>query len=87
MAESEFGVPRHSFMLLVAFVVAFGFVKGAMNLVAGRLAERMGRKRVLLVGWLVALSIPPMVYFAPTWAWIVLGCLALAGLLVSMALG
>ena len=64
LAESEFGVPRGSFMLLVAFVVAFGFVKGAMNFVAGRLAERLGRRRVLLVGWLVALPIPLMVYFA-----------------------
>lgn len=71
LAETEFGVPRGSFMLLVAFVVAFGFVKGAMNFVAGRMAERMGRKRVLLLGWLVALPIPPLVYFAPSWAWVV----------------
>ncbi len=71
LAETEFGVPRGSFMLLVAFVVAFGFVKGAMNFVAGRLAERVGRKQVLLVGWVVALPIPPLVYFAPSWSWIV----------------
>lgn len=71
LAETEFGVPRGSFMLLVAFVVAFGFVKGAMNFVAGRLAERIGRKQVLLVGWLVAWPIPPLVYFAPSWGWIV----------------
>jgi MFS family permease len=71
LAESEFGVPRGSFMLLVAFVVAFGFVKGAMNFVAGRLAERIGRRRVLLIGWLVALPIPVLVYLAPSWAWIV----------------
>jgi MFS family permease len=71
LAESEFGVPRGSFVLLVAFVVAFGFVKGAMNFLAGRMAERLGRKRVLLLGWLVALPIPPLVYFAPSWSWIV----------------
>ncbi len=71
LAESEFGVPRGSFMLLVAFVVAFGFVKGAMNFVAGRMAERFGRRQVLLVGWLVALPIPPLVYFATSWAWVV----------------
>ena len=71
LAETEFGVPRSSFMLLVAFVVAFGFVKGAMNFIAGRLAEQLGRKRVLLMGWLVALPIPVIIYFANTWAWIV----------------
>lgn len=71
LAESEFGVPRGSFMLLVAFVVAFGFVKGAMNFIAGRLAERIGRRRVLLFGWLVALPIPLLVYFATSWSWIV----------------
>lgn len=71
LAETEFNVPRGSFMLLVAFVVAFGFVKGAMNFVAGRMAERIGRKKVLLAGWLVAWPIPLLVYLAPSWGWIV----------------
>lgn len=77
LAESEFGVPRGSFMLLVAFVVAFGFVKGVMNFVAGRLAERLGRRKVLLLGWLVALPIPALVYWAPSWNWIVLATVLL----------
>ncbi len=71
LAESEFGVPKTSFLLLTAFVVAFGVVKGAMNFVAGRLSERVGRKRVLLWGWVVALPIPLMVWYAPNWNWVV----------------
>lgn len=71
LAESEFGVPRGSFMLLTSFVVAFGVVKGTLNFVAGRLSERLGRRRVLLLGWVSALPIPFMVYYAPSWSWIV----------------
>jgi MFS family permease len=77
LAETEFGVPRGSFMLLVAFVVAFGFVKGSMNFVAGRMAERLGRQRVLLLGWLVALPVPALIYFASSWSWIVLATVLL----------
>ncbi|MFN3750367.1 MAG: MFS transporter [Thiobacillus sp.] len=71
LAETEFGVAKGSFMMLMAFVTAFGFVKGALNFVAGRLSERIGRKRVLFIGWLAALPIPFMVLYAPTWGWIV----------------
>ena len=71
LADSEFGVPRNSFLLLTSFVVAFGFVKGALNFVAGRLSERIGRKKVLMLGWVAALPIPLLIYFAPDWNWIV----------------
>jgi len=71
LAESDFGVPKNSFMLLASFVVAFGLVKGIMNFVAGRLSERIGRKRVLLLGWVVALPIPVMIWLAPNWSWVV----------------
>jgi len=77
LAESEFGVPRGSFLLLVTFVVAFGLVKGGMNFVAGRLAEQHGRKKVLLLGWLIAWPIPLMIYLSPNWTWIVLATLLL----------
>jgi MFS family permease len=71
LAEREFGVPRGSFLLLTAFVLAFGVVKGAMNFLAGRLAETHGRRRVLLWGWAVALPIAPLLYVAPSWSWVV----------------
>ncbi len=71
LAESDFGVPKNSFVLLSAFVVAFGLVKGVMNFVAGRLSESIGRKKVLLYGWLAALPIPLMIWHAPNWNWMV----------------
>lgn len=71
LAESEFGVARHSFALLATFVIAFGVVKGLLNLLAGHLSERIGRKPVLVLGWLAALPIAPIIYFAPSWGWIV----------------
>lgn len=71
LAEAEFSVPKGSFMMLMAFVVAFGFVKGSLNFVAGRLSERIGRKQVLIWGWVAALPIPAMIFYAPSWNWIV----------------
>ena len=71
LAETEFGVPPDSFALLMAFVVSFGFVKGAMNFVSGRVSERAGRRKVLILGWLFALPIPFVFLYAPSWNWIV----------------
>lgn len=71
LAESEFGVPQGSYLLLVAFVVSFGFVKGSMNFVSGRISEKVGRRRVLIWGWLIALPIPFIFLYAPSWNWIV----------------
>jgi len=71
LAESEFGVAKGSFMMLMAFVTAFGFVKGTLNFVAGRMSERMGRKKVLFIGWLAAVPIPFIILYAPSWGWIV----------------
>ena len=77
LAEQEFGVPRGSFLLLVTFVVAFGVVKGGMNFLAGSMAERLGRQKVLLLGWLVAWPIPLLIYFSTSWGWIVMATLLL----------
>lgn len=71
LSETEFGVPKGSFLLLTSFVVAFGVVKGALNFVAGRISERMGRRNVLLLGWLTAVPIPFMIWYAPSWSWVV----------------
>ncbi|WP_114965023.1 MFS transporter [Alkalilacustris brevis] len=71
LAETEFGVARGSFLLLSAFVLAFGVVKAVMNFIAGRLSERIGRQRVLFWGWVIALPIPVMIWAAPNWGWIV----------------
>ncbi len=71
LAEQEFGVPAGSFALLTAFIVSFGFVKGTLNFVAGRLSDRVGRRKLLLWGWAAALPIPFMILYAPSWNWIV----------------
>jgi MFS family permease len=56
---------------ILAFVVAFGAAKALTNLAAGALADRAGRKRLLVLGWLLALPIAPLIAFAPSWGWIV----------------
>lgn len=71
LAETEFGVVQGSMTALFAFVVSFGVMKGAMNFVSGRLSEHVGRRRVLIWGWLVALPIPFLILWAPGWGWIV----------------
>lgn len=71
LAESEFGLARQSFALLATFVIAFGIVKALLNLVAGHLSERIGRKPVLVLGWVAGLPIAPLIFVAPSWNWIV----------------
>jgi MFS family permease len=56
---------------ILAFVVAFGLAKAVTNLAAGALADRVGRKRLLVLGWLVALPVPVLVGLAPSWSFIV----------------
>ena len=55
----------------LAFLVAFGLAKAVTNLVAGALADRVGRKPVLVAGWLVGLPVPVILILAPTWTWVV----------------
>jgi len=68
---AHFGVDSHAFFFLASFVISFGLVKGALNFVAGGLSDRIGRKRVLLLGWIAGIPIPILIFFAPNWWWII----------------
>ncbi|WP_193101660.1 MFS transporter [Burkholderia sp. Z1] len=57
--------------LITSFIVSFGLVKAFANLVSGQLADTWGRKRVLVVGWLVGLPVPFMIIAAPNWEWVI----------------
>ena len=57
--------------LVVSFIVSFGVVKACANLVSGQLADAWGRKRVLVLGWLVGLPVPFMIIAAPSWMWVI----------------
>jgi len=80
VGEAEFGVGSTSAVL--AFVAAFGLAKALANLAAGRLADRVGRRRLLLLGWTLALPVGPLLAVAPGW-WLVV----LANLLLGAAQG
>jgi MFS family permease len=55
----------------LTFILAFGTVKAATNLAAGALADRYGRKPVLVAGWLLGLPVPLLLIWAPSWGWVV----------------
>jgi MFS family permease len=59
------------FVSALTFIVAFGLTKAFTNLAAGALADRFGRKPVLVSGWLVGLPVPLMIILAPDWSWVV----------------
>jgi len=55
----------------LSFIASFGIVKAVANLFAGRLSDRIGRKGVLIAGWLVAMPVPFLIIAAPNWGWVV----------------
>jgi MFS family permease len=69
LATEVFGLAAVSAAL--TYIVAFGLTKAATNFLAGTLADRYGRKPVLVAGWLVGLPVPLLLIWAPTWSWIV----------------
>jgi MFS family permease len=60
-----------SSVAVLSFIVAFGLAKAFTNLGAGVLAERVGRRRLLILGWVLALPVPLLIAVAPSWAWVV----------------
>ncbi|RLM89709.1 MFS transporter [Halobellus sp. Atlit-38R] len=62
-----------SLFVIGSFVVSFGFVKGLLNLYAGKWGGEYGRKPVLVLGWATALPLPVILIFAPSWGWITVG--------------
>lgn len=75
VGEDDFGLTSTSAIL--AFVVAFGLAKALANLVAGGLADRVGRRRLLILGWILALPVPLLIGVAPTWGFVVVANLFL----------
>jgi MFS family permease len=69
LAEQEFGLTSRTAIL--SFIVSFGIVKAVANLLAGGLSDRVGRRRILIAGWLVGLPVPFLVMLAPSWEWVV----------------
>ena len=69
IAQQDFGIAAR--VSILSFIVAFGVTKAAANYLAGRLADRFGRKPILVAGWLVAIPVPLLLMHAPTWNWVI----------------
>jgi MFS family permease len=82
MATEEFGLAARTAIL--AFIVVFGVAKALTNYLAGRWSDRVGRRGVLIAGWLAAMPIPFMLMWAPSWNW-VLAANALLGVSQGLA--
>jgi MFS family permease len=82
IAGDDFGVSSHTAVL--SFIAAFGVAKALTNLAAGALAERVGRRRLLVAGWALAVPVPVLIAVAPSWGWVV-GANVLLGLNQGLA--
>jgi MFS family permease len=69
LGEEEFGLRAYTAGL--TFILAFGISKAATNYFAGTWSDRFGRKPVLVAGWLVAVPVPLLLIWAPTWGWVI----------------
>src|SRR5246127_4419721 len=69
LAKHEFHLSGYTFLL--TYVLAFGITKAATNYFAGTWSDRFGRKPVLLAGWLIAIPVPLLLIWAPSWGWVI----------------
>ncbi len=69
LAEQHFHLTGYT--LLLTYVLAFGITKAATNYFAGTWSDRFGRKPVLVVGWLLAIPVPLLLIWAPSWGWVI----------------
>ena len=69
IGKSEFGI--ESSAILVSFIASFGAVKAILNLLAGNLSDKWGRKNALVLGWLFGIPVPIILLLAPNWNWII----------------
>jgi MFS family permease len=69
IGRNEFGIESNA--LIVSFIASFGAVKAILNLFAGSMSDRWGRKSMLVLGWLFGLPVPFILLFAPDWNWII----------------
>ena len=67
IGEQEFGLTSKT--AIVSFIITFGVVKSLCNLLAGRISETWGRKRVLVLGWIIGLPVPFIIIYANSWFW------------------
>ena len=69
IAEKEFAIAAKTAIL--SFIIVFGIVKAVTNYYTGSLANKYGRKNLLIAGWIVGLPIPFVLMFATNWNWII----------------
>ena len=70
LAEQEFHLAARAAIL--SFIVVFGVIKALTNYFAGRLSDRLGRKPILVAGWIIAAPVPMLLMWAPSWTWVLL---------------
>jgi MFS family permease len=69
IAETDFQIAANTAIL--SFIIVFGITKAITNYYTGKLANRFGRRNLLILGWIIGLPIPFILIYAPSWAWIV----------------